>query len=148
MVRKKYDFSNTEDGFERIPEGIYPAYVFDAESGTTGNGDPKTVLTLKISDGEHKGRQLWMHLTEKANTMWKIKQTLENLGMEIPKKVVEIDWDEVLGRKCMVKVGKFKSNKTGDWLESVESILPYEGDDMEEGGDIPQVDDDDFDVPF
>jgi len=104
-MKANLDFSNVEDSFEVIPEGSYLCFLFDVDLKQTKKGDDMYVLTLKVAEGDSKGRQLFYNLPVMPQTMWKIKETLEAFDVEVPKSVVNIDFDELLGKKCRVTVG-------------------------------------------
>lgn len=155
MAKRKYDFTDVDDqDFGALPAGKYPVYVFEHNFKESRSGNPMTVLVLKVAEGKGKGRQFWFNLVETPKSMWKIKETLEALGYDIPKKAVSIDWDEVLGKKAIAVVtkGKYKGKDTNN----VEKLLPYDGeetpddtpDSPSEETDDEEFDADDFDVPF
>jgi len=79
------------DSFEDHPAGQYTCYLFDVDLRQTRKGDDMYVLILKIADGEHKGRQLFYNLPVMRQTMWKIKESIEAFGLELPKGPISID---------------------------------------------------------
>lgn len=124
-MKAKFDFSNVSDGFELMPKGEYSCFLFDVYHKETRNGDDMYVLVLKVAEGEYKGRQLFYNLPVMPSTMWKIKETLEILGYEVPKSVVEVDFDDLLGRKCIAVVGHREWQ--GETREDVKNLKPYDG---------------------
>ena len=125
-MKVKFDFSNVSDGFELLPKGEYTCFLFDVYHKETKNGDDMYVLVLKVAEGEYKGRQLFYNLPVMPSTMWKIKETLEILGYEVPKSVVEVDFDDLLGRKCIAVVRHREWQ--GKTREDVQNLKPYNGD--------------------
>ena len=109
-MKVKMDFTGV-DTFELLPKGEYVCYAFDVDHRETRNGNDMYVLILKIAEGEHKGRQLFYNLPVMKQTMWKIKETLENFGLEVPSNVVEVDFDELLGKKCIAIVDHRVANE-------------------------------------
>lgn len=134
-MKAKFDFSNVSDGFELLPKGDYPCFLFDVNHKKTQKGDDMYVLVLKVADGEHKGRQLFYNLPVMPSTMWKIKETLETFGMEVPKAVAEVDFDDLLGRMCMAVVGHREWQ--GKDREDVQTLKPYDGEGFEPDDDVP-----------
>lgn len=127
-MKAKFDFTNVQDGFELIPKGEYPCLLFDVNLKETRKGDDMYVLVLKIIDGEYKGRQLFYNLPVMPQTMWKIRETLEAFNMEIPQAVVEVDFDELLGKKCIAIVGHREWQ--GKNREDVQALKPYNDEDV------------------
>jgi len=144
-MKAKMDFSGVNT-FELLPQGEYTCYAFDVDLRQTRNGDDMYVLILKVAEGEHKGRQLFYNLPVMKQTMWKIKETLETFGLEIPESVVEVDFDEILGKKCIAvvehRVAK-EGKRKGETVETVEDIRPFEGEEQEVSKDQTNKD-----VPF
>lgn len=126
----KLDFSNVSDGFTLLEKGNYPCFVFEVEERETRKGDQMFVLILSIAEGEAKGRQLFYNLPILPQTMWKVKETLEACGLEIPKSVVEIDFDDLLGTQVIAVVDHRVANagkRKGETVETVETLLPIDG---------------------
>lgn len=104
-VKAEFDFTDVEDNdFTPVPKGEYPAVLFDVNLKETRAGDDMYVLIFKIAGGDQKGKQLFLNLPVMKSTMWKIKQTLVGLGMQVPKSAMSIDFDALMGRKCNVVV--------------------------------------------
>ena len=134
-MKAKFDFSNVSDGFELMPKGEYPCFLFDVNLKETKNGDDMYVLVLKVAEGEHKGRQLFYNLPVMPSTMWKIKETLETFGYEVPKSVIEVDFDDLLGKRCIAVVGHREWQ--GKEREDVQNLKPYDGDIFSDGEEEP-----------
>lgn len=134
-MKAKFDFSNVSDGFELLPKGDYPCFLFDVNHKETKKGDDMYVLVLKVADGHHKGRQLFYNLPVMPSTMWKIKETLETFGMEVPKAAAEVDFDDLLGRMCVAVVRHREWQ--GKDREDVQTLKPYDGEGFEPDYDVP-----------
>lgn len=134
-MKAKFDFSNVNDGFELLPKGEYSCFLFDVYHKETKNGDDMYVLVLKVAEGEHKGRQLFYNLPVMPSTMWKIKETLEILGCEVPKSVVEVDFDDLLGKKCVAVVEHREWQ--GKEREDVQNLKPYDRDSSSDDEEVP-----------
>ena len=141
-MKANFDFTNISNDFEILPKGEYVVHLFDVDLKKTQKGDNMYVLILKVAEGEHKGRQLFFNLPVMPQTMWKIKETLEAFGMEIPKSVVSIDFDELLGKKAIAIVGHREYQ--GKDREDVQGLKEYKGG----GADEEPLDISDDDVPF
>lgn len=132
-MKANFDFSDVSGGFELIPIGAHPCFLFDVDVKQTKKGDDMYVLVLKIASGEHKGRQLFYNLPVMPQTMWKIKETLEAFGMEIPKSSMAIDFDELLGLRCVAVVGHREWQ--GKDREDVQSLQPARDEEFDVGDD-------------
>ena len=136
-MKANFDFTDV-NSFETIPQGKYTCYLFDVDERTTKAGAPMYVLILKIADGEYKGRQLFYNLPVMKQTMWKIKESIEAFGLELPKGPISIDFDDLLGKKVKAIVthreweGKTRENVAGlERLTGVElADFDYENDEV------------------
>ncbi len=136
-MKANFDFTDVGT-FETIPQGKYTCYLFDVDLKQTRKGDDMYVLILKIADGEHKGRQLFYNLPVMKQTMWKIKESIEAFGVELPQSKVSFDFEDLLGRKVKAVVthreweGKTRENVAA--LERLKGtdVMAFDGADDEE----------------
>lgn len=136
-MKANFDFTDVGT-FETIPQGKYTCYLFDVDLRQTRKGDDMYVLILKIADGEHKGRQLFYNLPVMKRTMWKIKESIEAFGVELPQSKVSFDFENLLGRKVKAVVthreweGKTRENVAA--LERLKGtdVMAFDGADDEE----------------
>jgi len=136
-MKANFDFTDVGT-FETIPQGKYTCYLFDVDLRQTRKGDDMYVLILKIADGEHKGRQLFYNLPVMKQTMWKIKESIEAFGVELPQSKVSFDFENLLGRKVKAVVthreweGKTRENVAA--LERLKGtdVMAFDGADDEE----------------
>ncbi len=110
-MKAQFNFADVEDkDFEPVPEGEYTVNLFDVEQKETRNGDDMYVLILKIAEGDQKGKNLFLNLPVMKTTLWKIKQSLQAFGMEIPKSAVDVDFDNLMGKQCLAVVAEREYN--------------------------------------
>jgi len=138
------DFSNVKSGFETIPKGIYSAYIFDVVKGMSANSLPKLDITFKISEGEYKGRQLWIHPSLSPKSLWKIKKYLVAVGTTLDLsagvKVSQII-NTLQNKPCRIVVNCIPQN---DFPNEITDVLPSrEGSNNE----ISRVAQDEPDIP-
>jgi hypothetical protein len=77
------DFSSVEGG-DLIPEGTYNVVIDKVEarpSSNPNNNSPNLNWQCTIADGEHKNRKVFMTTGTGQNALWKLKDTLEALGI-------------------------------------------------------------------
>jgi hypothetical protein len=87
------DFTNTDSnsGRVRIPEGDYKARVGTVKHETSKAGNPMLVWEFEITDGKFKGKKLIDRTVLQDNSLWKLKQLLEAMGIQVPNKRVALD---------------------------------------------------------
>ena len=74
------DFSGSD---ENVPVGWYPVVVKSAKKGKSQANLDKITLACAITDGVFKGRFLYLHLSLAAKALWKTRQHLKNIGIEV-----------------------------------------------------------------
>jgi len=104
------DFSDTESrGGKRsgrsahLPEGDYAAKCIEAKLDKSSEKEtPGVFVTYEISKGEYKGKRvrdaLW--LTDKS--LWRVRQTLEAMGIDVPSKRVKINPKSMVGKTVAI----------------------------------------------
>lgn len=93
MARVTVDFSDVQD-FEAIPKAEYSVVIVKPEYREAQEADKYDYINLEmdITEGEFKGRKLWMILSLSPKALWRMKDVFENLG--IYQDEIEIDYDE------------------------------------------------------
>jgi len=82
---------NANSGRVRIPEGDYPVVVKGVKHETSKAGNPMLVWEFEITEGKHKGKVLRDRTVLQENSLWKLKQLLEAMGITVPSKRVALD---------------------------------------------------------
>lgn len=87
--------------FGPLPPGLYVCRLASGELRQAKTGTPEYVLTFKVLDGEHKGRQVWhsLYLTPAALPM--AKRDLGKIGMTSPE---QMEQPIPKGIRCRVHV--------------------------------------------
>lgn len=89
MPRITVDFSDVQD-FEVLPKGDYPIVVDKVEM-RDGTEYPYLNWQLKVSEGEHKDRLLWIITSFSPKALFRLKDILENLGVFSEELDIEVD---------------------------------------------------------
>ena len=103
----RVDFTGVETGgdFELLPEGMYPATVFEIkEKVAKESGKPMLEFTFKLVN--QNNRRMWANYSLQPSALWKLKSTLLALGIP-PKKLegeLEFEPQDLLGRECILEV--------------------------------------------
>lgn len=99
----KVDLTKVETR-RKIPEGNYPVKLEQAKIGESKSGNEKIEMVFKITGGTYKGSSLYHNCSLQPQALFNLKQVLEALGFEIPKKAFDLDLDEIIGLECEVEV--------------------------------------------
>jgi len=97
------DFTNVPHGSGgsfHIPPGEYGVKVLSAEYGTSQNGNEQIEWQFTGIEGKSKGKTFYYYTPLLENTLWKLRNTLEALGIEVPDSAMEIELDELEGLEC------------------------------------------------
>lgn len=119
------DFSGVDStgGRVRIPEGDYRVRVKSVKHDTSKAGNAMLVWEFEVSEGKHAGKVLRDRTVLQANSLWKLKQLLEAMGVEVPSKRVALRLEKYLKKELGVTTvddeyeGKI-SSKVGDYIST------------------------------
>lgn len=94
------DFTGVESGGgrTRVPEDDYRVKVVGVKHETSKAGNPMLVWEFEIVDGKFKGKKLRDRTVLQENSLWKLKQLLEAMGIEVPSKRVALKLGNYVGR--------------------------------------------------
>lgn len=90
--------------FKAPPEGTYTVEVDSVEQGESAEGNAKLDWQFSITEGKNKGSKLWTTTSLLPQALFKLRDLLDALGMDVPDDVMELDLDEVVGMSCGVVV--------------------------------------------
>lgn len=116
------DFTDVEAGTGggfHIPEGDYGVVVHSAELTTSSNDNEQIKWVFKGTEGKAKGKQFFFYTPLVEQALWKLRGTLEALGVETPDSAMDIDLDELIGMEGIGQVvddeyqGKTRSKLSG-----------------------------------
>lgn len=96
------DFSGVEER-TTLPEGNYLVEVESVEE-KEGNKGAYLSFTFKVAEGKFKGNKLFHNCSLAPQALFNLKNLLEALGMNIPKKAFDLDPDDLVGLQCVVEV--------------------------------------------
>ena len=101
------DFTDVEvggGGGFHIPEGEYGMIVESVKTGTSSNDNEQLEWIFKGTEGKAKGKSFYFYTPLVEQALWKLRQTLEALGVEVPDSAMDIDLDELEGLECVGNV--------------------------------------------
>jgi len=151
MTRIEVDFTDvdTQSGF--LAPGMYNARVASVEH-KEGRNFPGLKLAFQSTETETEGMRSEMFISLSPKALWKLKITLESLGVEVPQSVMKLETQDIVG-----KVGKIEvtnepwTDAAGDTHDSskvdkvLKSVAGAEPDDYNREPDVSE--DDDSDLP-
>jgi len=93
------DFSDVGEGGGgfKIPEGEYGVRCEEAKQEVSSNDNEMISFVFIGTEGKAKGKKFFYHNTLVEQSLWKLKETLIGLGVEVPDSVMDIDLDELEG---------------------------------------------------
>jgi len=101
-MKFKADFTNvSEGGF--LPEGEYVCKVTKAEL-KQGNAAKYINWELTVGVGDQKGSKTYYITSLSVKALFKLREFMIACGLDVPKAVVDIDTDKILGRVVGIKV--------------------------------------------
>jgi hypothetical protein len=101
------DFTDVEvggGGGFHIPEGEYAMKVDSVKLGTSSNDNEQIEWIFKGTEGKAKGKTFYFYTPLVEQALWKLRETLEALGVEVPDSAMDIDLDELEGMECTGQV--------------------------------------------
>jgi len=90
----RVDFSQVED-FEPLEKGEYLCMIEEVRFVQAQSEDKYDYLNVQLvvtEDGEYKDRKLWKVWSFSPRALWRMKQDLENIGVETGD--FDVTWDE------------------------------------------------------
>lgn len=96
------DFTDVESGGYLAP-GSYRAEVL-AVREQEGRNYPGLRFTWASIEPATEGQRADMFVSLAPQSLWKFKQVIEALGGQVPKSVVRIDTDRLIGKRAVIHV--------------------------------------------
>lgn len=117
-----------EDTGFRIAKGKHPAKLIGLDRSTSQAGNPMWVFTFVIVAGPAAGKEMkvWCALT--AAAMWKLRETLEGLGLAGDGKSSKFSKKDALGK--LVTLDVEDDTYKGRPSSKVEKVLPISEEDL------------------
>ena len=73
------------------PEGHYVLRVEESEMETSSNDNDMIALTCEVASGEYEGAKVWHRLVFSEGSLWRVREALEAMGIDVPDGVMEVD---------------------------------------------------------
>lgn len=143
-TKRKVDFTNVKDEGANFrprhkPEGDYQATIVEVNDHTSNNGGEMWLFTIKLDGDERSSYPVYAGQDDK--NAWKIRKMFIAAGIPVPKKLVLVDPNKLVGKTVGVFLeddeyeGRMRS-KIQDFMP-VDDIQGGDEDDDEEVYDKP-----------
>ena len=132
MPEYNIDFSEVES-FAAIPQDEYPVIVEEVEMRQSQSSEyPYLNWKLKVTEGEYEGRFVWMMTSLSPKSLWRLKETLDNLEVPLDEFNIVVDEDtdlviepELAGLPALAPVRE--DEYQGRITNKVDMLLPITG---------------------
>lgn len=118
---------NPSDANPVLPDGEYEAVIFNAETGTTKNGDPKLAVTLKVYEPDGRNPLVTDHIVEPFG-LRRLKRLCGATGVDFDSG--EVDPSKLVGQNVRVKLRVRHDDEYGD-SNNVQGYAPDKQEDSE-----------------
>ena len=99
------DFTGVESGGRSVPDGEYLMEATSIEEKESSEGNPYLAWKWKvIDDGPFKGVTVYDNTSLKSTALWRLKGLLECLGIDVANGKQGINFGELKGKTCRVKI--------------------------------------------
>ena len=107
----KVDFSEVESQDFSLPNGPYILAVTSVEKKRSeASGNDYLGWEYKVAEGKHKGKKVWDNTSLQPQALWRLRNLLEAMGMEIEDGEMDIDLDDLAGELIGVEIENEKYN--------------------------------------
>lgn len=97
------DFSTEIEGsgggkwVKRVPEGeFFPFKIAEITRKESSNGNPMLEMIFIGQEGKVRGRKTRDRFVLLPNSLWKLRQLLEAMGIDVPKKKINVPHDKLI----------------------------------------------------
>lgn len=154
----RVDFSEVEDSFEVLPEGVYECVVEDCQVRESKSSDNNYLnFEMKIVEGEYEDRRIWIGKSFSPKVLAEMEKTLVALGAIEEDEDIEFEWDDavdvttsegpqltnpdVIGLACAVTTvnGVYEGRERQDAWRSVVHPSGTEASEDEEADEKPRA---------
>lgn len=85
--------------YKTPPEGDYVLKVVEAELAESSNDNEMIKLEAEIIEGDFSGSKVWHNLVFSEKALWKTREALEAMGVDVPEGVLELDPGDLVDRE-------------------------------------------------
>jgi hypothetical protein len=120
---------NSGGGFAVLEPGVYPAHIHSIEMSKNPGASGYHYLTFVYQSDEQTKRNIWVNYSLSPAALWRLKQDLVKLGVDVPDGEFDFEPTEVIGMTCRIRVSKKPHySRPGEEDNEVEEVMSPEGD--------------------
>lgn len=130
----KVDFTDVAigGGGVRIPEGSYLARPVEATQEESSGGNDMIVFVFQVVEGKKKGTKLYWHCPLLETTLWKLRNTIDAMGIETPDGPMDIDLDAIVeDEDIVVTIEVEDDDYQGKTRSKITAVFAAEGEEGE-----------------
>jgi hypothetical protein len=101
----RLDFTGVGEGYFTPPADEYVVEIAKIEKGESSSGNDQLQIDFRIIEPKKFAGKMvrgWYSLVEQA--LWKLARELRSAGVELPEEAVDLDFDDIEGRKLVVVI--------------------------------------------
>ena len=98
------DFTGVESGGRSIPDDDYLMQVLSIEEKESQEGNAYLAWKWMVAEGPFKGATVYDNTSLKPTALWRLKQLLECLGIDVSGGKMSLSFKEYIGKTCLVKI--------------------------------------------
>ncbi len=91
--------------FKSAPEGNHKVTVTEVTQSMSSNDNPMLSWVYEVTEGKAKGAKLWDVTSLQPQALFRLREVLVALGLEVPDDVMELNLEDMVGLTCGVVVG-------------------------------------------
>lgn len=122
------DFTGVSSGFEAMPIGNYRSRIQELPKvePSKKSGEMQVNFVFEVVEPGYEERKLFHHCSLQPQALWKLRKTLEALGVEVPNGPMTLDLQALVGRECYLQVGQ--EEYKGQMKNTILELISLEGD--------------------
>lgn len=137
--------------FKNAAEGSHTVEVLEVTQEISSSDNPMLKWTYGVTSGKSKGAKLWDQTSLQPQALFRLREVLVALGLDVPDDVMELNLEDMIGLTCGVVVGLEeyqgkKRAKITDYIgeDDVDGEETAEEDEEEVTHDISKMDEDEL----
>jgi hypothetical protein len=131
-MRFKADFTNVSDSGGGLPVGNYICKITKAEL-KDGEKGKYIKWELTVGVGDQKGQKIYHNTSLTVKALFKLRDFMSACGLKVPKSMVDVDTDEIVGKIVGISVIAGTYVKDGVTKDKVDIDDIYEVEKTEKG---------------
>lgn len=126
-MKFKVDFTNVSEGGGKLPAGSYVCKITKVEVKDGAKGKYLN-WELTVGTGPEKGGKIYHITSLTVKALFKLREFMIACGLDVPKKMTDIDTDKIIGRIVGIDVidSTYRDKTTGETKPTTDIKELYE----------------------